>query len=116
MPGSRLVAFEQDAENIQNDLTEQVKQSLYVMDDQQKIYLLQTNDLSEFEITRTIDFSHHNILQDIKALQRSDWVRLHMTERALTIGNKTFNLLNNLSFETKVTNAYFGQETVIEQS
>ena len=79
------------------------------MDDQQKIYLLQTDDSDQFVITKTIDFSGLNILQDIQALRKNDWVRFHLTERALTIGNKTFNLANNLSFETKVTNTYFGQ-------
>ena len=89
------------------------------MDSLEKIYLLKTNDLSEFVITRTIDFSHHNILQDIKALQRSDWVRLHMTERALTICNRTYCLENNLSYKVQVPNNYFGQEAddpVDEQS
>ena len=78
------------------------------MDDQQKIYLLQKDDSSQFVISKTIDFSRLSILQDIKALQKDDWVRLHMTERILTIGNKTYNFANNLSLDAKVTNTYFG--------
>ena len=63
MPRSRLVALELDAENINNDLIDYVKQSLYVMDDHHKIYLLKTNDCSQFEITKAIDFSHLEIFQ-----------------------------------------------------
>ena len=77
------------------------------MDSLEKIYLLKTNDLSEFEITRTIDFSHLDISQDISALQQNDWVRLHMSERTLTISNRTYSLENNLSYKVKFPKAYF---------
>ena len=80
------------------------------MDENQKIHLLKNNDSSEFVITTTIDFSHHDILKEIKALRRKDWVRLHMSERALTLGNKTYNFSNSLSLEVKVPNTYFGKE------
>ena len=80
------------------------------MDDLQKIYLLKTNDMSQFNVTKIIDFAHLDISQDIKALRKSDWVRLHMSERALTLGNRTHNLTSNLSFKVKVPNTYFGQE------
>ena len=80
------------------------------MDSLEKIYLLKTNGLSEFEIIRTIDFSHLDISQDISALQQNDWVRLHMTERTLTIGNRTYNFANNQSIEFKVPKAYFSKE------
>ena len=80
------------------------------MDEHQKIYLLKNNDSSEFMINKMIDFSHLEILKEIKALRKSDWVRLHMSERALTLGNRTHNLTSNLSFKVKVPNTYFGQE------
>ena len=69
------------------------------MDSLEKIYLLKTNDLSEFEITRTIDFSHLGLYQDILALQQNDWIRLHLSERTLTISNRTYSLENNQSIE-----------------
>ena len=80
------------------------------MDSLKKIYLLKTNDLSELMITRTIDFSHLEISQDVSALQQNDWVRLHMTERTLTISDKTYSLENNFSFKVKVSNAILDQE------
>jgi len=80
------------------------------MDDSQKIYLLKNNESSQFVVTKTIDLSHHDILQDVKALQKNDWIRLHMTERALTLSNTTYNFANNQSIEVRVPKAYFGQE------
>ena len=80
------------------------------MDSLKKIYLLKTNDLSQFVITRTIDFSLLDISEDISALQQNDWVRLHMSERTLTIGSRTYCLENNLSLKVKVQNACFDQE------
>ena len=110
LSGSRVMTFELDAENINDDLTDKVQQSLYVMDDSQKIYLLKNNESSQFVITKTIDLSHHDILQDVKALQNNDWVRLNITDRALTLSNRTYNFANNQSIEVKVPKAYFGQE------
>ena len=80
------------------------------MDIQQKIYLLQTDDSDKFVITKTIDFSGLNILQDIQALRKNDWVRFHLTERALSIGNKRYNLAKNQSIDVMVPKTYIGQE------
>ena len=55
------------------------------MDDHQKIYLLQNNDNIRFVVTKTIDFSHHKILQEITALRYTDWAHVHVTERTLTL-------------------------------
>ena len=80
------------------------------MDEHQKIYLLKNYNSSEFVITTTIDFSHLDLLKEIKALRKSDWVRLHMSERTLTLGNRTYNFANNLSLKVKVPNTCFGRE------
>ena len=80
------------------------------MDEHQKIYLLKNYNSSEFVITTTIDFSHLDLLKEIKALRKSGWVRLHMSERTLTLGNRTYNFANNLSLEVKVPNTYFGKK------
>ena len=69
------------------------------MDDLQKIYLLQNNDNIRFVVTKTIDFSHHNKLQEITDLRDTDWAHVHVTERTLTFGEHTYNLANNLSVE-----------------
>jgi len=69
------------------------------MDDLQKIYLLQNNDNIRFVVTKTIDFSHHNKLQEITDLRDTDWAHVHVTERTLTFGEYTYNLANNLSVE-----------------
>ena len=87
------------------------------MDENQKIYLLKNNNnSSEFVITTTLDFSHHDISKEIKALRRNDWVRLHMSQRSLTIGNRTYNSANNQSLEVKVPNTYFGQEIEVDRT
>ena len=41
LTGSQLVAFEADGQNIGNDIEEEVVQSLFVMDNQSKIYMIQ---------------------------------------------------------------------------
>lgn len=80
LAGSWLVAFETDGENIQNDLeNEGVTQSLYLMDDQQKIYKLVNEDGIRFEVKKVIDFSRHNKLQEINALRDNEWAHVHVT-------------------------------------
>ena len=63
LAGSRLVAFESDYGHISNDLdeeaTENQLQSMYIMDDQQKIYHIKNPDGVRFETIKVIDFSHH---------------------------------------------------------
>ena len=53
---------------------------------------------------------HHDLLQEIKALRNNDWVRLHMMDRTLTFGKRTYNFVTNQSIEVTVPNTYFGQE------
>ena len=55
------------------------------MDDHQKIYLVQNNDNIRFVVTKTIDFSHHKMLQEISALKATDWTHVHMTQRTMTV-------------------------------
>ena len=52
------MALEPDGANIQNDMKEEnCTQSLYIMDDQQKIYLLQNDDDVSFKVSEVFDFS-----------------------------------------------------------
>ena len=109
LAGSWIVAFEGDTENIENDLNEDARQSLFVMDDQQKIYLLR-NDLDDkFVLKRTIDFSHHNKLQEVNNMRDNDWSHVHVTERTLTFGDTTYNLDTDLQLKFRVPKYFFGQ-------
>ena len=84
------------------------------MDDLQKIYLLKNDDNIRYVVTRIIDFAPHKRLLDILAMRDSDWVRMHVTERTLTYGNKTYSLDNNQSMEVKVPKTFFGQRKVTQ--
>ena len=114
LAGSWIVAFEADTECIENDLDEGAKQSLFVMDDQQKIYLLR-NDLDDkFVAKKVIDFSHHNILQEVNDMRDNDWSHVHVTERTLTFGETTYNLETELKLQFTVPKYFFGQEKPIK--
>ena len=93
--GSHIVAFELDSELIVDEREEEIKQRLFVMDDQQKIYVLENDDNLPFTVINTIDFSHHKSLRFATNLRDKDWIRLHMSNRTLTYGNRTYNLANN---------------------
>ena len=82
------------------------------MDDQQKIYLLQNNDKIRYVVTKIIDFAPHNRLQDVLAMRDSDWLRVHVTERTLTYGSKTYSLVNSQSMEVKVPKTFFGEREI----
>ena len=82
-----MVAFEADSDCIQNDIVEGVTQSLIVVNDQQKIYLLVNDDNVRFVTKKVIDFSHHNTLREINALRDNDWAHVHVTERTLTFND-----------------------------
>ena len=86
-----IVAFEPDNDNIQNDLKE-VPQSLFILDDHQKIILLKNEDNVRFEVSKVFDISHHEKAAEIFALRDNNWVHVHMSERALTFDQTTYNL------------------------
>ena len=85
------------------------------MDDKEKIYLLQNSDGDRLVVTKTIDFSHLSRLRDITALRDDDWVSLHITDRTVTFGGRTFNLQNKQVMQVKVPNTFFGQQKAIEE-
>ena len=67
-------------------------QSMFIMDDSQKIYLLQNEDNVRFRQKKIIDFSRHNKAKEVNILLMNDWAHVHVTERTLTIDDKTYNL------------------------
>ena len=87
---------------------------MYVMDDKEKFYLLQSTDNDSFVVSKTIDFSHLNRLRDVVKLRDDDWVNFHMDERTLTFGDRTYNLANNYCMQVKIPSTYFGQQKSIE--
>ena len=102
LAGSWIVAFEADMDNIQDDTTFDVTQSLFIMDDKQKIFHLLNEDGIRFDLKKIIDFSHHDKLAEVNALRDNDWEHVHVTERTLTFSNTTYNLDSQLSFDINV--------------
>ena len=84
--GGHIVAFELDNECILNDNLEHIKQSLYVMDNKTRIYLLQNTDNDRYTVTKTFNLSQHSEIKDDTTIRDNDWNRLHMTKRTLTFG------------------------------
>ena len=110
LAGSWLVALEPDTNNIQNDMEDDVPQSLFVMDDAQKIYWIKNEDAVRFVTTKVIDFSHHEKLAEINSLRDNDWAHVHVTDKTLSFGETTYNLSNNLSMDMTVPKHFFGQD------
>ena len=70
---------------------------------------------------KVIDFSHHDIRREILKLRDYDWVHCHITDKAITIGGKTYSLDTDLSYscDKDVPELYFGEteqdrETTLE--
>ena len=79
MAGGKLVAFESDGENIQNDFNANAKQSIFIMDDSQKIYLLKNEDGVKFFVKKVIDFTKHMRSLEVNALMLNEWAHVHVT-------------------------------------
>ena len=109
LAGSWLVAFEADSECIENDLEEETPQSLFIMDDQQKIYHLENKDRVRFQVSKIVDFSPHGKLQEINTLRDNDWAHVHLTKHTLSFDNATYNLDSELSIDVTVPETFFGQ-------
>ena len=110
LAGSCIVALENDGDNIGNDAIEEVTQRLYILDDQQKIYLLSNEEEVRFTAKKTIDFSNHNLLKEVSSLRDNDWAHVHVTDRTLSIGENCYNLNSQLSEPINVPEYYFGEE------
>ena len=64
-----------------------------------------------FSVKRVIDFSYHNRAKEVAALRNYDWSHVFVTERTLTMDNKTYNLATKLAVEFEMPKHYFGKET-----
>lgn len=108
--GSWIIAMESDANNIANDADQEVTNSLYIIDDQQKIYLLSNENEVRFNVKKMIDFSSHNLLKEINALRDNDWAHVHVTDRTLSFGETCYNLNSSLVEPICVPKHYFGED------
>ena len=92
------MAFEGDPESIANDIEDDnCTQSLYIMDDSQRIYRLKNEDEYRFNIDKTFDFSQHKKLKDVNAMRDNDWTHVHMNDRTISFNDYTYNLWSELS-------------------
>ena len=74
---SWIVAMEIDCENIQNDALNNVEQSLFVVDDKQKIYQLRGEGGVKLVVTKTIEIPGKCL--DMSKLQNTEWMHVHVT-------------------------------------
>ena len=74
-----MVAFENDSELMRNDKEQGQEQSLIIMDDQQKIYLIVNENNFRYELKRIIDFAPHNKLKDVTEMVYNDWQPVYVT-------------------------------------
>ena len=111
--GSWIVAIEPDSNNIANDAEEEVTNSLYILDDQCKIYLLSNEEEVRFTVKKMVDFSKHNLLKEVSALRDNDWAHVHVTDRSLSIGEVCYNLNSDLSVPITVPEHYFGEDVLV---
>ena len=110
LAGAKLVAFEADPDHIANDIeNEYCAQSLYIMDDVQKIYKLKNEDGVRFAVEKTFNFSHHKKLKEITALRDNDWAHVHITDRTLSFNDSTYNFNSELSIDITVPKLVYGE-------
>lgn len=84
-------------------------QSLFLMDDQQKIHVIKNEDNVRYVCTNIIDFSFQEKLKEINDLRDNDWQHVHVTESTLSFGDQTYNLQSKISIDMTVPQFYFGQ-------
>ena len=106
-----MVAFEADPDHFVNDFDdEHCTQSLYIMDEMQKVYLLRNTDGIRFIVEKTFDFSHHKKAKEIAALRNNDWAHIHVNERALSFDDSTYNFNSELSIDITVPKYTYGEK------
>ena len=87
-----------------------VNQSFFLIDDEEKIYLLNSDESGRLVAKKTVSFKPHEKLDKIVALRETDWSHVHITERALTMGSTTYNLNTELAINLKLPKNYFGDK------
>ena len=80
------------------------------MDDQQKIYHIVNEDDLDFEVKNVIDFSGHKKRSELNSLRDQEWTHVHISERTLSFGDRTYNFNSLISVEIQVPQSFFGEE------
>ena len=65
LQGSKLILLTTDISNYQNDAFQDVKQSIFLLDDKQIIRRVSSTDSVNFEIDEEFDFSQHNLKHEM---------------------------------------------------
>ena len=94
LAGSWIAAFEPNCENIQNDtdIDKTYKESLYILDDHMKIWVLEDEEDIKFQVKEVIDFTESRKLKQVIKLRDTDWSHVQITHRAITFDGDTYNL------------------------
>ena len=68
----------------------------------------------DFEIKNMIDFSPHGKRSKIKDLKENEWAHVHISERTLTFGERTYNFNSLVNVELQIPQAFFGEEKTVK--
>ena len=111
LPGSSIVAFETDSQNIQDDsASDNVKQSFFILDSAQKIHHIVNEEGIKFQEERVVDFSIHGKQREVDRLQLQDWSHVHIGGRTITFDGETYSFETETSFAMTLPELYFGQK------
>ena len=91
-------------------MNEIVRQSFYIVADNQKIYRLVNNDNSRFEIEKVVDFSPHEIQKEITNARDRDWLHMFVSDKSLTFDGDTYNMDTFLKVSYTIPDDYFGEK------
>ena len=61
-----------------------------------------------FRVSKVTSFSHHKIWREINTLRQNDWAHVHVTDRTLSFGDRTYNLNSGLSYKISIPQYSFG--------
>ena len=98
-----IVAFENDCENTQNDAVGFAEQSLFLVDDSQKIYQLK-DEGDKLVIAKTIDVPNKNL--NVEKLRDTDWARVHISQKVIAFDGVIYSLKSKLCPKMKIMDSY----------
>ena len=95
----KIIAFEPDPENaVTRDYDETGKtitpQSFYILNDQQLIVHVKSNDEVRFRVIRNIDLSKFELGQMFKALESKPWRQIAIHDESVTFPDQSFFVFN----------------------
>ena len=87
-----------------------VRQSFYIVADNQRIYHIVNEDNTRFKVKKQIDFTKHEIFKEITNLRDIDWAHVFVSNKSLTFDGNTYNLDTYLVKEFTIPSSYFGEK------